>query len=104
MRQQNVVIDGGGIAHAHYRLQLWPESGMGGGGVAHQNTGAPHGPLSGAGPMPAGATGGAFATDELWVSPPANFRKGQWDEQHMAEVGWILLMWQCTKVFTGTAL
>lgn len=88
IRQQDSVIDGGGIAHAHYRMQLWPASGAAGGSsAARLIPGASPGPTNAAGPVPADAAGGAVATDELWVSPPANFQKGQWDEQHMEQVG-----------------
>jgi hypothetical protein len=59
------VIDGGGIAHAHYRLRAWDVPGSG-----HGND---------------GGGGSRWLSDELWFSPPANFEKGNWDESIMAD-------------------
>ena len=110
IRQQDNVIDGGGIAHAHYKLQLWPGSGdaASGGG---SNGGIPGSsappPSAGATPRPASSSRslleyaagpGAVATDELWVSPPANFVKGNWDEENMEQVS-NMLLFLCTYLF-----
>lgn len=58
------MIDGGGIAHAHYRLQAWALPGAGTGSES---------------------SSGSWLTDEFWVSPAANFEKGSWDEALMAD-------------------
>ena len=106
IRQQDSVIDGGGIAHAHYKLQLWPGGGgtasssgsgsQGGDAASSSSRGAGagsavRGTASGARTLLGGAAAGeTLVTDELWVSPPANFVKGDWDEDYMEEVGRLL--------------
>jgi hypothetical protein len=67
LRQQEYVIDGGGIAHAHYRLRAWDM------------------PSGNAGSSSSSSGGGSWLTDEYWVSPAANFEKGNWDESLMAD-------------------
>lgn len=62
VRQQEAVIDGGGIAHSHYLLR-----------PLHSSSSSEEG----------GGGGGVLATDELWVGPAANWQKGVWDEEQM---------------------
>lgn len=72
VRQQGDVIDGGGIAHAHYKLRTH---------------------------VPPGSGSPTFATDELWVSPAANWMKGG------LEPGGLLaaVMQRCAALRSGTA-
>ena len=90
LRQQSDAIDGGGIAHAHYKLHLWPGGGGGGSGDGSSADGSidrhgGSGSSDGDGNRAQEAADG-FATDALWVSPAANHAKGVWDEDYMEEV------------------